>query len=173
MNISARHAFVALIGSVFVFALTGCFSSSGGGGVVYDPTWINASWSGGAKGDPTDRTDIEAENWKGDICPASSLAITNHSGGFAGLCFVNNCTIMMNLNICRTKGTPAQPDLGLQNYECATDPLETPSSRLYIVPLNPGADGFCINATEDISINVFYCSDEQMLDLLSSPLSCI
>ncbi len=163
--------FALLFFSVSVLTTVGCGGGGGGDSVIYDPVWIAASWSGGRTGTPSDRTDVEPENYLGQLCPASSVLLTNQSGGFAGITIINNCTLAVTYYICASKGSLPQPDLGLA--ECATDPLETPLSQFTIVPLNPGAPGFSINATEEISINVLYCSDTQQLNFLETPLTCL
>lgn len=141
----------------------------GGGLATYDPVWITASWSGGAAGAPNDRTDREPAAWKGLLCPAGSVSLTNHGGGFAGLNIVNTCTITVTYGLCATKGSPPQPQFGLP--ECAPDALQTPLQRLKIITLNPGALGDYVNATQNLSVQVFYCSDQTTL--MGGPVRCL
>ena len=167
----AKVFLISFVGSIVICTVSGCFGGGGGDSTDYIPTWISASWWGGATGNPTDRRDEEAVDWVGSICPASSLSLTNHNGSFAGICIVNSCTSTITMGICRTKGSSSEGEL--QNYECADDPFYTPFLRLYPLSLNPGTDGYCINAPEEMSINIFYCSDEQMLNALDTPLRCL
>lgn len=141
----------------------------GGGVSTYDPAWITASWSGGARGAPNDRTDRTPSTFRGRLCPAGSVQLSNHGGEFAGLHIVNLCTIPVTYALCATKGTGPQPQFGLD--ECADDPLMTPFSRLMFIPLNPGTAGFYVNATQALSIQVFFCSDET--SLTSAPARCL
>lgn len=156
--------------------MTGCVGGTEGGGGLGEtvPTWIVASWSGGATGNPTDRTDTEATEFTGSLCPASSLLLTNQSGGFAGLTLVNNCAITVTYAVCATKGSDQSGELnGLKN--CAQDPFDTSFSDLTFVTLTNGPDGFGINATENLSISVFFCSDSQTLSgpPITDRVSCL
>lgn len=141
----------------------------GGGIATYDPAWITASWSGGAKGAPNDRIDRTPSSFQGRLCPAGSVHLTNHGGEFAGLHIANLCTIPVTYALCATKGSGPQPQFGLD--ECADDPLMTPFSRLMFIPLNPGTAGFYVNATQALSIQIFYCSDAT--SLTASPARCL
>jgi len=151
---------------LFIFTLIGCGTVGGGGSTTYVPTWITASWSGGAVGPPNDRTDIEAEDFIGQMCPANSLSLQNYTEEFAGLHLINSCTITISYAACVSKGSLPQPENGLK--QCATDPLETPMDQLTFKALNPGNLGDFINTTEILSINIFFCSDEQ--NLCAAPL---
>lgn len=167
---SAARA-VGILGATAM--LLACSDSTGAGGGAgggsYTPVWITASWTGGAAGAPNDRTDREPESWKGLLCPASATGLVNHANGFAGLNITNQCNILITYAICATKGSLAQPQLGLS--ECATDPFDTPLTQFKIIPLNPGNLGDYINATETLSIQVFYCSDQTQL--ITGPVRCI
>lgn len=159
-------------GTFILMSLISCGIPGGGlgdTGNAPDPTWISASWSGGATGDPNDRTDVEATDWNGSICPAQSVVLKNYSGGFAGLNIINSCTITVTYALCVSKGSLSQPQGGLN--ECATDPFDTPFSLLKFSTITNGANGDYINATQNLSVNVFYCSDSQTL--AGSPLRCI
>jgi len=131
------------------------------------PTYIWASWSGGAAGPPNDRRDEDATEWIGQMCPASSISLDNYGGEFAGLHIINNCTIPVTLHSCATKGSP-QPGL----EECAEDPFYTPWADLDHRTINPGEFGDFINTNTNLSINIFFCSDEMQLGL-DTPLRCI
>lgn len=166
-----KRALVLLVLAVTALGFAGC-GGGGGGTTSYVPTWISASWWGGATGDPQDRRDEDAIEWVGSICPASSMRLESHVG-FAGVCVYNNCEARIDMSVCRTKGTIAEPDDGLYDYECATDPFDTPGLRLLPISLNPGTDGYCFNAQENIDINIFFCSSSQMLNILTTPLRCL
>lgn len=161
---AAGVALVALLAA-------GCVDAAGpdAGLASFQPVWITASWTGGAAGAPNDRTDREPATWKGRLCPASSVQLTNHSGGFAGLNIVNRCTITVTYGLCATKGNPPQPQFGLP--ECAQDALQTPLGSLKIITLNPGPLGDFVNATPQLSIQVFYCGDETTLT--GAPVRCL
>jgi len=160
-RLAALTVGVAVIGA-------GCTENPVGGMSSFAPVWISASWSGGAAGVPNDRTNREPREFFGSLCPAVSVNLTNHSGGFAGLNIVNNCTIPVTYFICVTAGSPAQPTLGLE--QCAQDPFDTPINQFKIIPLFPGVEGDYVNATPDLSIQVFYCSDEAQL--FTNPVRC-
>lgn len=158
----SRFLMICGLGLSLTFGGFGCIGTgSGGETVIFIPTWIVAIWSGGAMGPPNDRTDTEATDFEGTICPASAVELTNHDGTFAGLCIFNNCTQLITMALCLAAGSLPQPDLGMS--ECAVDPFDTDFSQLTIVPLNPGTEGFCINATEALDVNIFFCSDSQTL----------
>lgn len=159
-----RFGFILIALAFFVSCGTG-----GGGGLLSTvPTWIAASWTGGATGDPTDRTDTEATEWKGQMCPASSVELSNQTAG-AVLNIINRCTILVSYGMCVSKGSLPQPQNGMK--ECAQDPLETPLTDLTLMSLTPGAPGGFVNATEILSVNIFYCSSEQTLS--GPPLRCV
>jgi len=159
-----KRVLVCFIGTVTVGALiAGCgTASSGGGGITtFTPTWIAATWSGGAAGPPNDRTDVEAEEWDGRICPASSATLINYGEEFAGLNIINSCTLTVTYGMCVSKGSLPQPSGGLN--ECATDPFDTPFADLKFHTITNGTVGDFVNTTEILSLNIFYCSDEQSL----------
>ena len=167
MDIRNAWRAAALLAAVAVVG-AGCGTDTTGGMDTFAPIWITASWSGGAAGAPNDRTDREPEDFFGSLCPANSVDLYNHSGGFAGLNIVNRCTIMVTYYICATKGAGPQPNLGLQ--ECAQDPFDTPLGQFKVIPLFPGSEGDYVNATPDLSVQVFYCSDESQM--FTAPLRC-
>ncbi len=168
-----RHSIgLTLVLFIVLFLAFGGASCGGFGGssslTSTVPTWIWASWSGGAAGPPNDRRDEEATEWIGQMCPASSILLENYGDRYtSGLHVQNNCTITVTLYLCTTKG-----DQQAEFEECATDPFYTPWNDLYIIPLNPGEFGVDISTTPDLSINVFFCSDEMQLGL-DTPLRCI
>ena len=134
----------------------------------FTPTWTTASWSGGAKGSPNERRDEEATQWKGSICPASSVILSNHTEGSV-LQIINNCTITVTYALCVTSGSLSQPQFGLD--VCAQDPFDTPLSRLTFKTINPGPLGDFINSTQNLSIQLFFCSNE--MQLTSPDVLCI
>lgn len=157
---------IMVLGGLITFLA--CSEATGLGGGDLEPVWITASWTGGAAGAPNDRTDREPAEFQGQLCPASSLALTNQTAG-AVLNVINNCTIPMTLAICATAGGLAQPDLGLD--DCATDPFDTPLSRLKLITLFPGNLGDYVNSSQILSIQVFYCSDETQF--VTAPVRCL
>ena len=153
----------------FIFGAVSNFTGCGGGGSSpTTPTQITASWTGGAVGAPTERKDVDAETWAGHICPANSLDLINYGAAFAGLNVINNCADTVTYALCATKGSLPQPADGLQ--ECAEDPFQTPLTQLTIKTLANGLPGDFINATQELSINVFFCGDSQTLT--GPPLMC-
>ena len=139
----------------------------------FTPTRIVVSWTGGASGVPNDRTDTEAINFSGQMCPAHSIRFNNQTDG-AVLTLINDCTILVTLYVCYTKGSVTQPNLGLR--ECATDPLETSMSQFSIHPISPlvgGGSEDYRNATPALAINAFFCSSSTTLSTFSDKLQCI
>lgn len=159
---------IAVSLSILAINCGGTGGGGGGGIVTTVPTWITASWSGGTIGNPNDRTDTEATEWDGSICPASSVGLTNYSVGDV-LNIVNSCTLTVTYAICVSKGSLAQPEGGLE--ECATDPFDTSFSQLTFKTITNGVAGDFINSTQNLSINIFYCSDEQTL--ITGPIRCL
>ena len=102
------------------------------------PAWINASWTGGAKGVPNDRRDDAATEWTGNMCPPNGVRLWNQTQEFAGLTIQNTCPGTVWLNICVSKGIMNQPEFP----ECAQDPFQTPSSRLLVKPISSGGFDF-------------------------------
>ena len=166
MHLTAIPKLLSLLGPLLFCTAIGCFNDPVS--ESFDPTWIAASWTGGAVGEPNDRTDTPADEWNGQLCPPESVLLTNHDG-FAGLTIVNNCASMMTYGICIDKGSLTQPENGLE--ECAEDPFETPLSDLKIQYLNPGEPGISINATGILSVNIFFCSNEDTLT--GEPVECL
>lgn len=149
--------------------------SSGGGGVTskYKPSCIVASWSGGAVGNPTDRTDTKATNWTGSMCHPEYVELKNYIDGEV-LNVINNCDRTNVFYICAANGSPAQPENGLK--ECEEDPLDTSMDYLKLETLTSGGPGDFIKSTKELSINIFYCSDDQELvgpPDYSAPLRCL
>jgi len=159
MNVSRLYTF-------FLISLVALITSCAGLGTDIDdfissttPTYITASWSGGAAGDPTDRTDDNATDFEGLLCAASTVTLLNQTDEFAGLNIINSCTLTTTYALCVAKGSLTQPSGGLS--ECATDPFDTDFTDFKFVTLTQGTEGDFINATENLSVVVFYCSDEQ------------
>lgn len=171
------HAHVVACGFLLVAVTTSaaCVDSIGGpaGGPAeplfdeFTPTWTTASWTGGAIGSPNDRRDEEATQWKGSICPVSSVILSNHTEGSV-LQIINNCTITVTYALCVTAGSLPQPQFGLNL--CAPDPFDTPLSRLTFKTINPGPLGDFINSTQNLSIQLFFCSDQ--MQLTAPPVRC-
>jgi hypothetical protein len=156
----ARTALLALaVGSVLA-----CGGGGGGvpGLVTTTPTWISASWSGGALGQPNDYRAIEATEWNGQICPANHLEL-DYNGTV--LNYKNHCTITVTYAICVAKGTLQGANV------CSPDPLNTSTSNLLFRTVNPGNLGDYINASGNLGVNIFYCSDQQQL--IGGPVRCI
>ena len=159
---------------VLILPLYGCTDAlSAGGSGGFTPTRIVASWTGGASGDPNDRTDMEATDFTGQMCPARSIRFNNQTDG-AVLTLINDCTVLVTLYVCYTKGSVTQPNLGLK--ECATDPLETSLSQFSIHPISPllgGGSEDYRNATPALAIKAFFCSSSTTLSTFSDKLQCI
>lgn len=134
----------------------------------YRPAWVIASWGFGITGNPTDRRDEDAVANTDSICRASSVRMTNWSGGFAGLTLINNCVSTVTYYVCATAGQRAQPQFGLRS--CASDALQTSLGNLTVVTLLPGPPGFGINANRDLSLQLFFCG--QQTTLSGPPLRC-
>jgi len=158
---------------VLVFVVLSSCNQTADGELGFVPTRIVASWTGGAAGLPNDRTDTEATDYTGPMCPASGIRFMNQTDG-AVLTLINDCPSLVTLYVCQTKGGLPQPDLGLD--ECADDPLLTPFSQFKIHPITPllggGAEDYR-NATAILSINAFYCSSTTTLSTLTGTLLCI
>lgn len=129
------------------------------------PTWITASWVGIAPSPPNppnDRTDREATEWQGQICPATHLILL-YDGNV--LNYINDCTIPVTYAFCTTKGvldnTPA----------CSPDPLETSLSSLRFATILPGALGDFVNASGELAVSFFYCSDQSQI--VGGPVRCL
>ena len=163
---------VTIACSALSLLMTACSDIAGTSG-GFTPTRIVASWTGGASGDPNDRTDTEATNFAGQMCPARSIRFNNQTDG-AVLTLINDCTILVTLYVCYTKGSVNQPNLGLK--ECATDPLETSLSQFSIHPISPRVGGGSEdyrNTTPALAINAFFCSSSTTLSAFSDKLQCI
>lgn len=165
---------VRILGFAFLlFFMSSCGTTTNGVSGGFTPTRIVASWTGGAAGPPNDRTDTEATDFTGPMCPASAIRFENQTDG-AVLTLINDCTATVTLYVCQTKGGLEQPNLGLE--ECAEDPLKTPLSQFKIhsiTPLLGGGSEDYRNATSILSINVFFCSSSTTLSTLSGEVECI
>ena len=126
----------------------------------YEPVWITASWVGGATGPAIDRKDRMPETpaeWKRQLCPPSKVKLTKSAGSLA---IVNSCPGPQTFYLCATKGSAQPPD---ELEACAQDPFDTPLSRFRIEMLDRGPDGNFFNVTMNLSIQLFYCSEETVL----------
>ncbi len=166
LRLPQRGEALLLLMVVGVGSLVACGGGSGtggGGGLVSTlPTWVSVSWTGGALGNPNDRRDVEATEWQGGICPATHL-VFDYNG--STLNFQNNCNIPVTYAICLTKGSLEGTGV------CSPDPLNTSSSSLRFTPLNPGNLGDFLNASGNLSINFFYCSDQATI--VGGPVRCL
>jgi len=147
----------------------GAASCGGGASSLFTstvPTWIYAVWSVGATGEPSTYRAVDTEEWNGHICHSTTIEFINHGPEYAGLKIDNNCFTTVILHICATQGN-AQPNLPA----CAAEPSETPYDDLEHITLTPGASSM-IETTENLSINVYYCSDEMLLGA-QTPLECV
>ncbi len=174
LKVMRQKHLVTIACSALFLLMTGCSIAdiagiSGG----FTPTRITASWTGGASGPPNDRRDTEATDFTGSMCPANAIRFNNQTDG-AVLTLINECTILVTLYVCYTKGSLTQPNLGLK--ECATDPLETSFSQLSIHPISSlvggGAEDYR-NATPALAINAFFCSSSTAINPFSDKLECI
>lgn len=126
----------------------------------YEPVWISASWTGGATGPAIDRKDRTPETppeWKRQLCPPAKVKLAKST---SSLSIVNSCPGPMTFYMCATKGSAQPPD---ELEACAQDPFDTPMSRFRIEMLDPGPDGNFFNVTMNLSIQVFYCSEDSVL----------
>jgi hypothetical protein len=162
MQAKSAHILLCLFAILLAVALPSCGGGGGGGITTTTPTYITASWSGGATGEPTDRTDVEATEFTGLMCPANAIDLQNYINNFNGLTIINNCSISVTLAMCVAKGSLPQPENGLS--QCATDPFDTPATDLkyHTITAGPGAEDYR-NATEELSLAVFFCSDSQTI----------
>ena len=170
MRAKTAQMYFRLCTLLLIIGLSACATTgTGGGGDGGDdlintttPTYVTASWTGGAQGDPTDRTDVEATEHTGLLCPSNAIDLQNWINNFAGLTMINNCSISVTLALCVAKGSLAQPENGLE--ECATDPFDTPAAdfKYHTITAGPGAEDYR-NTTENLSLVVFFCSDSQTI----------
>ena len=54
---------------------------------------------------------------------------------------------------------------------CSPDPLNTDFNNLRFVVLNPGILGDFVNASGNLSVNFFYCSDKA--HIVGGPVRCL
>jgi hypothetical protein len=128
------------------------------------PTWIYAVWT--AAGEPTTYRAEDAEEWNGNMCHSTKFTFTNHGQDYAGLKIDNECFTAVILHICASQGSD-QPNLPA----CEQEPFDTPYDNLEHIIIDAG-DSATIATTENLSINVFYCSDEMVLGA-QTPLECV
>jgi hypothetical protein len=168
---------VLLIVSLLILSSLGCDALTEATGLEspffeFEPVWLTASWTGGARPDPNDRKTLGSPTqWRGNLCPSQGLRLFNHRDG-AVLTLQNTCPGLVTFYLCATKGVEPQPRFGLQ--ECAQDAKQTPMSRLKSIALNPGVD--FVNSTRSLSIQVFWCTDQSSLigpPLSNPPLRCL
>lgn len=130
------------------------------------PTWISAAWSLGETGEPNTLRVEDAEAWNGRMCHSTTVTLLNHGEDFAGLQIVNGCFTTLILHICAVQGN-AQPNLPA----CEQEPFNTAYDNLEHLVIPEGGSA-TIETTENLSINIFYCSDEMVLGA-QTPLECV
>jgi hypothetical protein len=128
------------------------------------PTWIFAGWS--SAGEPTTYRAQDTEEWNGRICHSTAISLINHGADYAGLKIVNSCFTTVILHICASQGNE-QANLPA----CAEEPFDTPYDSLEHIVIAEGGSA-TIETTVNLSISVFYCSDEMLLGA-QTPLECV
>lgn len=78
----------------------------------------------------------------------------------------NNCSLSVTYYLCVSRGSDAQ-----ELRQCATDPFDTPSSQMRVQTLTTGPYGYWYQSTRNVTVHVFYCSDEAVMRF--SPLRCV
>ncbi len=151
---------------------------------TYPAMKINARWSGGRTGSPSNLEAVEGTH--GGFCPASSLLLENHSARFKNLfswseqvlVIYNNCTAAASLLVCSTYGGGGSSS---EFPSCDKDPSTTPLSRMDIVELGP-ANNSLQSATwrttgPALDIFIFYCNpgDPFALNIIpgAKPTDCM
>jgi len=163
---------ILALGLAFTFGLTACSDSTGLDDSGFDPSWISASWTGGAKGAPNDRTDREPTEFQGRLCPTSSISLDNREidgpGSPFDLILRNQCTLPVFTFTCVTAGIPLPFNSLLES--CATDPLNTPKWPLGTLTIESG-NIIGYSSSQTFAVNIFFCSDETILAY--DPIRCI
>jgi hypothetical protein len=143
--------------------------SAGDSKTTYQSVWINASWSGGRTGTPLSSKAVTPNDYVGSLCPANALLLENHTTKYPAFPFgdilivTNNCTIVIDyVAICRTSGSSGTAST---LPVCATDPRQTPASRLNIHRLGRSTPDPWGSTSVDLDINVFYCAQGSHLNL--------
>lgn len=157
----------------------GCASST-----AYAPSRISATWATTSSGDPTNRLNVAATEWNGDICDPRGLFPTLKTLAIEDLptttsLYVENhlCNLTVTVAVCLTAGSlPGPSDSNLQ--ECAVDPYDTAPARLHFLQLAPGYKGYVSTVNPGVSVNIFYCSNNQRLYQgvvlpTTGPLTCL
>lgn len=127
---------------------------------VLDAVQITATWSGGAKGPPTDSKATAPVTWKGSLCPASSVTFNygdpkNKNSG-TGLFLSNGCADNLDYHVCAFAGNLPTSSL----HQCAPNALQTPQSTFvdftYLggTPLQYSG----VDLGGDPAIILYYCS---------------
>lgn len=157
----------------------GCASST-----VYAPARISASWAGGVSGDPTDRMNVAATEWTGEICDPRGIyptlkAIVIEDLPTTTMLYVENrqCNLTVTVGVCLTAGSLPGPSDGSLK-ECARDPYDTAPANLRFLQLAPGYKGYVSTVNSGASVNIFYCSNNQNLYQgvvlpTTGPLTCL
>lgn len=157
---------------------------------AFPALWISASWTAGVAGAPTLTVVVPPPvGFFGTLCAANSLVIENHptkyanltGGGAAFLVIGSNCTIPVNIAICRNAGATGttSPPLGV----CATEPRTTLGDNIQYqrVGANTGSTPVAFGATSlNLGVEIFICSDLSEFNfrtfppkLLVAPTDCV
>ena len=164
-----RPARLSLIGFFILCVVFGGVRCGGGGSSLFTstvPTWIYAAWTFSTTGEPNTYRAQDAEEWNGRICHSTLISLINHGADYAGLKIANNCFTAVILHICATQGSEQ-----LNLPACAQEPFDTPYDDLKHITIASG-DSATIETTENLAINVFYCSDEMVLGA-QTPIECV
>jgi hypothetical protein len=157
----------------------GCASAT-----AYAPARISATWATTASGDPTDRLNVAATEWAGEICDPRGLyptlkVIAIEDLPSTSMLYVENrqCNLTVTIGVCLTAGSLPGPSDGTLE-ECADAPYATAPAKLHFLQLAPGYKGYVSTVNPGASVNIFYCSDSQSLyqgvvPAVTGPLSCL
>ena len=176
---------ILISGAVAVSLLAGCSGggglSGGGSSVPTGPTLssaveITASWSGGARGAPTDVKAFTPNSFPGQLCPASSIKLSYGTpNDYYNLVLGNSCTLPVSVAICSFSGTPPGGPGGLN--PCATDPLQTNFNtfRFQDLPANSALGSTAITLPTNPSVIIFYCGTKTAFTAppLSTSVGCL
>lgn len=163
---------VAVIICLASLGPSGCGGDSGSPGIEYDPSLIVATWQNSATGDPTDRTNTDPADWVGTLCETSDIGLTNYNPSFNGLTITNHCSYQITYYICAISGSIVPIKEGGSSI-CSEDIFRTPIAELQVMTLNPGDYGDVFPSTRDLSIAMFYCTNDEYLNIIHLPYMCL
>lgn len=187
MTLSNSRRGVPVVMSVLMMTACSAPSPSAPSAIrTYQSVYINAYWTGGRTGSPTDSLAVGPGSFSGTYCPASSLIVENHSSRYQSvfsnsrdvLVFKNTCSASANLLVCVSAGSGG-------NFSefpiCNTDPRTTPASRLASVNMGPNDSGLQSTTWRttgvNLDVNIFYCGigDSFTLGVVpgANPTDCI